>query len=164
MWFINDSCAGSQSMVEPRIEGVWVPVHPVAQLGWGRQRPVVDPVLDGADGHAQHIGFPWRINAKDGAAHSSAFTADQMRAYAIAARTLSEADSLPAGDTTQAQDAARLDWLDKNRASIWSHWTNHAIGIPPTFHGFSVSSDDVPLPTVRAAIDAAIAFQGRNER
>lgn len=27
------------------------------------------------------IGFPWRINAKDGSVHSSAFTAEQMRSY-----------------------------------------------------------------------------------
>jgi hypothetical protein len=40
-------------------------------------RPKQDEVpLPGPD-----IGFPWRINAKDGSVHSAAFTADQMRAY-----------------------------------------------------------------------------------
>ena len=62
--------------------------------------PVVDyPPLPEPD-----LGMPWRVNAKsDGAAHSSGFTCEQMRAYVDADRAArAPADSV-------LEDAARLE-------------------------------------------------------
>jgi len=40
------------------------------------------------------LGMPWRVNAPDGSVHCSGYTADQMRAYAMAARA--QAPAAPA--------------------------------------------------------------------
>lgn len=54
------------------------------------------------------IGFPWRMNANDGSVHSSGFTADQMREYALAAEQLALRRVAAKADAIQADPASVL--------------------------------------------------------
>ena len=80
-------------------EGIAPQPSPTPQAD-SQPAPVVDyPPLPEPD-----LGMPWRVNAKsDGAAHSSGFTCEQMRAYVDADRAArAPADSV-------LEDAARLE-------------------------------------------------------
>ena len=61
------------------------------------------------------LGMPWRVNAKsDGAAHSSGFTCEQMRAYVDAdraARAPADSVTAPAGGANWAQLRSALAML-----------------------------------------------------
>jgi hypothetical protein len=90
---------------------------------------------------------------------------DEVRAYVEALESALTTHREHPAAQQERQDSARIDFLERHRFTICTHWTSTAIGPGfTTFDGFSVQEMTPPTATIREAIDAALAAQAPKEK